>query len=864
MHLPLLGLSNIHVISKQMLLTVIAFIAVMLTAQSSQGQNVSNSCSSNPEVPFSVDKTHLTLWNGCEYVPIFVKGMNLGVAVPGTFAGQLAASREQYRQWFSQIREAGYNVVRIYTLHYPRFYEELNAFNEANPKKPLYVFQGIWLEGSLPDYNDDLHFLTDTFDLQIREAIDCIHGNRSIEHRYGKAYGEYQTDVSEWILGYIIGREVIPREVLTTNENHPNNTSYQGEIFSLPSGTPTECWVTQRLDRLVQYERSEYSTERPVSFSSWPTLDPLEHQETFTDEDIASIDLANLKFSDSSAGYFASYHAYPYYPDFISTNPYYQSFSDHIGQNSYLGYLYDLKNHYDRFPLIIAEFGVPSSWGIAHYSHTGTHHGGKSEVEQGEANMRLLQNIFESRCGGGIQFSWIDEWWKPTWVTTPMDYLSHRRPFWHNVTAAEQNFGLLKFEKEPVSYKKWKTYQNEKPIDTISVTHDYSYFRLRLALKETIQPDDSIWIALDTYSEDLGERILPTGDTIQHRAEFALKITNHDAELFVTQAYDLFGIKFGISSPEQLYRSVPTTGAPWNIVRWKNNIGTLDVQYIGKMNTRIGNQPASSKDAVMISDKQLEIRLPWTLLHFVDPSTMNVIHDDRTTSVTEDTISDGIAISVFYNNSQMAPESRYKWDSWNTVDDVKTVKKASYSIIKNRIGQFNNPPVAFCDSYTVKENGTLEVSKENGILKNDFDIDGNPFSLGMVRWPKHGTLNISGDGSFVYNPYKKYFGEDSFTYSLYDGFGHSDTTRATIEITPKQKGQLMIYPNPATDQINIRTGIKADVYRVQIVNILGNEVMAKTLTSNQEIIDISPLTSGSYMLIVETKQNRITRSFIVK
>ena len=652
-------LPNMYDISKQMLLTTIIFITFILFTPSLQAQNLPDSCNANPKAPFSVNKTHLTIWNGCDYVPIFVKGMNLGVAVPGTFAGQLAASREQYREWFSQIREAGYNALRIYTLHYPRFYEELEDFNKANPQKPLYIFQGIWLEGSLPGYNDDLHFLTDTFDYQIKEAIDCIHGNRSIEHRFGKAYGEYQTDVSEWILGFIIGREVIPREVLTTNENHPDNTTYNGEIFSLPSGNPTEHWVTQRLDKLVQYERAEYNTERPVSFSSWPTLDPLDHQETFPDEDTASIDLANLRFPESSAGYFASYHAYPYYPDFISTDSYYQSFSDHIGQNSYLGYLHDLKNHYDRFPLIIAEFGVPSSWGIAHYSYTGTHHGGNSEVEQGETNMRLLQNILESQCGGGIQFSWIDEWWKPTWITTPMDYLSHRRPLWHNVTAAEQNFGLLKFEKQSKEYTIWENSPNIQPLESVSVTHDYSYFHLRLDLEEEVRPSDSIWIALDTYSSDLGEKILPTGDTVRNRAEFALKITNHDAELYVTQAYDLFGIKFGISSPKQLYRSIPTTGAPWNIVRWKNNVGTLDVQYIGNMNTRTGNQPASSKDAVMISDNHVEIRIPWTLLQFIDPSTMKVIHDDRSTSATEDTTSDGIAISVLYHNSQLTPDSRY-------------------------------------------------------------------------------------------------------------------------------------------------------------------------------------------------------------
>ena len=856
--------SKISPFQKQTLFLGIIFMTLLMVPKILVSQPSYNKCRPNPQVPFSVNKTSLTVWNGCRYVPIFIKGMNLGVAVPGTFAGQLAASRDQYRKWISQIREAGYNAIRIYTLHFPRFYEELRAFNKAHPKNPLYLLQGIWLEGSLPGYNDDLHFLTDTFDYQIRETIDCVHGNRTIEHRFGKAYGEYQADVSEWTLGYIIGREIIPREVLTTNNNHPNNTTYEGEIFTLPAGNPTEYWVTRRLDKLVQYERSAYNTERPVSFSSWPTLDPLDHREVFPDEDTASIDLANLKFPDTSAGYFASYHAYPYYPDFISTDPYYQSFSDHMGQNSYLGYLHDLKDHYSRFPLIIAEFGIPSSWGIAHYSYSGMHHGGASEVEQGNSNIRLLNNIRESHCGGGIQFSWIDEWWKPTWVTTPLDYLTHRRPLWHNVTAAEQNFGLLKFEKESPDYEIWATNADGRSIESAYVTHGYSYFHLRLDLDEKLGADDSIWIALDTYASNLGEKILPTGDTVQNRAEFALKVTNHDAELYVTQAYDLFGIKFGVSSPKQQYRSIPTNGAPWNIVRWKNNIGTLDVQYIGDMNTRMANQPPSSKDAVFISEDHVEIRLPWTLLQFVDPSTMKVIHDDRSTYVTEDTTSDGIAVSIFYHDHQMTPDTRYTWNHWDNVNDVKTVKKASYSIIKNQMGQFNNPPIATCDSYTARENQPLKVPEESGILTNDFDIDGDAFNIGIIRRPEHGSLDLSGNGAFIYKPSKNYFGPDSFTYYLYDGAAHSDTTRVNIDIASSERNQVMIYPNPVQDKINIRISGDSDFERLRIVRMNGKEEMVRTITSNNVIFDISTLSAGSYLLILENEEEHITRSFMVR
>ena len=72
--------------------------------------------------------------------------------------------------------------------------------------------------------------------------------------------------------------------------------------------------------------------------------------------------------------------------------------------------------------MLIAEVGTSSSWGIAHYSSNGMNHGGSSEIEQGLEFLRLLDNIKEAGCAGGIQFSWIDEWFKRTWLTDPFDF----------------------------------------------------------------------------------------------------------------------------------------------------------------------------------------------------------------------------------------------------------------------------------------------------------------------------------------------------------------------------------------------------------------------------------------------------------
>ncbi|MBU2651691.1 MAG: hypothetical protein KKA81_12220, partial [Bacteroidetes bacterium] len=418
----------------------------------SQEMPSNRTCDPDNPVPFSVNKTHLTVWNGMEYQPFLVKGMNLGVAVPGTFPGELAATREQYWRWITRIHELGYNSIRLYTLHYPRMYEVLDSFNLQHPKNPIHIFQGVWLEEELPGYAQDLYFLTDTFDLQISEVVDCMHGNRVIPPRLGKAYGTYDTDVSKWIMGYIIGREVHPTEVLITNAMHYNDTSYTGEIFGLAPASPSETWFAKRLNHVVAYERNTYQTERPVSFSSWPTLDPIKHTNVlFPDEDTVSISLSNLQFIDAPAGYFASYHAYPYYPEFINRQESYLPYHDYYGPNSYLGYLYDLKSRYPDFPLIIAEFGTPGGWGIAHYSQSGMHHGGNTDKQQGENNIRILHNIEESGCGGGIQFAWIDEWFKRTWITDPMDYNMESRILWLNACAAEQNFGMIRFEK-PIVY----------------------------------------------------------------------------------------------------------------------------------------------------------------------------------------------------------------------------------------------------------------------------------------------------------------------------------------------------------------------------------------------------------------------------
>src|SRR5690606_24720492 len=102
--------------------------------------------------------------DGQGYQTLFVKGVNLGVGVPGKQAGDLAITREQYLRWFQRMSELGINTVRFYTLHHPRAYEALFEHNNFRPDDPLYLMQGIWLDEEHPTGSFDLLEHEDFFD----------------------------------------------------------------------------------------------------------------------------------------------------------------------------------------------------------------------------------------------------------------------------------------------------------------------------------------------------------------------------------------------------------------------------------------------------------------------------------------------------------------------------------------------------------------------------------------------------------------------------------------------------------------------------------------------------------------------------
>ena len=71
---------------------------------------------------------------------------------------------------------------------------------------------------------------------------------------------------------------------------------------------------------------------------------------------------------------------------------------------------------------------------------------------------------------------------------------------------------------------------------------------------------------------------------------------------------------------------------------------------------------------------------------------------------------------------------------------------------------------------------------------------------------------------------------------------------------------VMIYPNPATDVINLRGG---DIQYVEIYNSVGMKVASKSITDS-ESIKIDNLASGIYFMRILDKKGNVSTTKIVK
>jgi hypothetical protein len=97
------------------------------------------------------------------------------------------------------------------------------------------------------------------------------------------------------------------------------------------------------------------------------------------------------------------------------------------------------------------------------------------------------------------------------------------------------------------------------------------------------------------------------------------------------------------------------------------------------------------------------------------------------------------------------------------------------------ISVVNEAPVAMDDNYSVEQDTVLAIVAP-GVLANDSDADGDSLTAVLQSIPSNGSVILSANGSFVYEPNPGFVGSDSFTYVANDGFVDSNLATVTISV----------------------------------------------------------------------------------
>ncbi len=92
-------------------------------------------------------------------------------------------------------------------------------------------------------------------------------------------------------------------------------------------------------------------------------------------------------------------------------------------------------------------------------------------------------------------------------------------------------------------------------------------------------------------------------------------------------------------------------------------------------------------------------------------------------------------------------------------------------------------PIANSDAYSTTPGTQLSLNAISGVLANDTDPDGDPLQAALLTDVANGTLSLSSDGSFDYQPDAGFQGIDTFTYEASDGVLTSPAATVSISVS---------------------------------------------------------------------------------
>jgi len=149
------------------------------------------------------------------------------------------------------------------------------------------------------------------------------------------------------------------------------------------------------------------------------------------------------------------------------------------------------------------------------------------------------------------------------------------------------------------------------------------------------------------------------------------------------------------------------------------------------------------------------------------------------------------------------------------------------------------------------------VTVQNNILTATENAQGTTY-----QWIdcENNNTPISGATAQTFEPAQN--GEYAVVVTSENGCSDTSSCHAintlSIQNNPLLDKQIILYPNPTSDKINVQTDL--DIAEVYLLDLQGKQLQ----TSNSKEVDLSKLSSGIYLIKVKLKNNEVWTRKVIK
>ncbi|CEN93048.1 MAG: hypothetical protein ACLUG9_06995 [Paraclostridium sordellii] len=643
-----------------------------------------------------------------------IVGVGLDSTKPGAFPSENLVNEEDYLRWIKDIYDMGANCIKVSNLMGANFYKALDKFNK-DKKNPIYLMQGIYFDEKLLKNGKDPQGskASSAFKDNIKLVIDSVHGNP-----YNKEKPDilqvYKTDISKYVIGYSLGIQFAKHDLIYT-EIMNNKKPYDGKyMYTDKNSSSFESYLAKMGDYAVDYEFSTYKKQSLISFIGTSAHHIASSVENPNKKNILSskdtneefknfIDVEDIKAKRGlKTGIVASYNIYPSYTEL-------KEYDGNIGK-----YFEDINKHYS-IPVIIGEIGVPSSRSGGDFNEN-TDKGYITEQEQGKALVDIYKAVKKSKLAGCFIFEFQDSWYSSSWNTKDNKILD-RSAYWSDAQTYSQSFGLMTFEPGRL---KVTPYPDDKldewsEKNVISKDKDYSlsmqsdekylYFMIKSSDKTSLKKDD-IYIDLDTTPKSGSKKSTQYGLQFDNPVDFIIKINDQGNSMVMAQEYyngfDFYENKSLYEKRPDLIKHTPDMDyfspiyietRPKMFIKSQGETKEKVTYETGKLTK--GNSNPESKDFNSAADYYMgndyvEVRIPWALLNFMDPSTKQIADDFyenfKTKPMKINDINVGVTIKENEKVITRIKSTPYKLNGWSVPKYHERLKK-SYYILKEELSK---------------------------------------------------------------------------------------------------------------------------------------------------------------------------------